>query len=78
MALTARVRTRDGWIMLQCVGQPLFKRWARLMGEDHWLQDPRFATDELRAENGEALSERTARWAAGLGTDEALAQLAQR
>ena len=70
------VRTRDGWIMLQCVGQPLFKRWARLMGEDHWLQDPRFATDELRAENGEALSERTARWAAGLGTDEALAQLA--
>ena len=31
------VQTRDGWIMLQCVGQPLYKRWARLMGEPHWL-----------------------------------------
>jgi len=71
------VRTRDGWIMVQCVGQALFKRWVRLMGEDHWLTDPRFATDESRAEHGEVLSERTARWAAPLTTNEALAQLAR-
>lgn len=70
------VRTRDGWIMLQCVGQPLFKRWVRLMGEEHWLSDPRFANDDLRAEHGELLSERTQRWAANLDTEEALAQLA--
>jgi crotonobetainyl-CoA:carnitine CoA-transferase CaiB-like acyl-CoA transferase len=71
------VRTRDGWVMVQCVGQPLFKRWVRLMGEDHWLTDPRFATDELRAEHGALLSERTARWAAPLTTSEALAELAR-
>ena len=70
------VRTRDGWIMLQCVGQPLYKRWARLMGEDRWLTDARFQTDESRAEHGEILSERTARWAAGRTTDEALTELA--
>jgi crotonobetainyl-CoA:carnitine CoA-transferase CaiB-like acyl-CoA transferase len=70
------VATLDGWIMLQCVGQPLYKRWARLMGEPHWLTDPRFATDESRADHGEILSERTARWAAERTTDDALAELA--
>jgi crotonobetainyl-CoA:carnitine CoA-transferase CaiB-like acyl-CoA transferase len=69
-------RTRDGWIMLQCVGQALDQRWARLMGEEHWLTDPRFRTDELRAEHGEILSERTARWAAERTTAQALEQLA--
>lgn len=71
------VKTRDGWIMLQCVGQPLYRRWAKLMGEEHWLTDPRFADDELRAQHGELLSERTARWAATLSSEEALAQLAK-
>jgi crotonobetainyl-CoA:carnitine CoA-transferase CaiB-like acyl-CoA transferase len=70
------VATRDGAIMLQCVGQPLYKRWARLMGEEHWLTDPRFLTDELRVQHGEMLSERTARWAATLTTGEALERLA--
>ncbi len=70
------VRTRDGWIMLQCVGQPLFRRWVRLMGEEHWLTDPRFLSDELRAANGELLSERTARWARDLTTEQALDLLA--
>jgi crotonobetainyl-CoA:carnitine CoA-transferase CaiB-like acyl-CoA transferase len=70
------VQTRDGWIMLQCVGQPLYRRWARLMGEEQWLADPRFRTDELRAEHGTILSERTARWAVERTTQEALAELA--
>lgn len=71
------VRTKDGWIMLQCVGQPLYRRWAKLMGEEHWLTDPRFADDELRAEHGALLSERTSRWAATLTTLEALEQLSK-
>ena len=70
------VRTRDGWIVLQCVGLPLFKRWARLMGESHWLSDPRFATDELRAQNGAVLTERSSQWAALRTTEEALRELA--
>jgi len=69
------VPTKDGWVMLQTVGFPLFERWAKLMGETEWLTDPRFATDALRAEHGVLLSERTARWAADYTTAEALALL---
>lgn len=69
------VRTKDGWILVQVIGMPLFKRWAKLMGEDHWLTDPRFKDDLARGDNGEILSERTARWAAERTSDEALAEL---
>lgn len=72
---TDTFRTRDGWIVTQVVGNPIFRRWTRLIGEDHWLEDPRFATDELRGENGAVLSERMAQWCAERTSDEALAQL---
>ncbi len=70
-------RTKDGYIQLQTVGNPLFERWAGLMGEPHWLQDPRFKTDDLRARNGEILSQRTHEWAANYTTAEALELLAK-
>lgn len=69
------VRTKDGWILVQVIGMPLFKRWARLMGEDHWLTDPRFKDDLSRGDHGEILSERTQRWAETRTTEEALAEL---
>ena len=69
------VQTKDGWIFVQVIGDPLFRRWARLMGEDNWLSDPRFSNDLKRGEHGEILSERTAAWAAELTTDEALRAL---
>ena len=71
------VRTRDGFIIIQVIGAPLFRRWARLIGEPHWLDDPRFATDALRSDNGAILSERTAAWAANFTTAEALDALAK-
>jgi len=70
------VRTRDGWILVQCVGNVLFKRWSRLMGEDHWLTDPRFKDDAARSAHGEVLSERTGLWAAERTTADALSELA--
>ena len=69
------VQTKDGWILVQVIGMPLFKRWAKLMGEDHWLTDPRFKDDLARGDNGKILSERTARWAAERTSAEALAEL---
>jgi crotonobetainyl-CoA:carnitine CoA-transferase CaiB-like acyl-CoA transferase len=68
-------RTRDGWILTQVIGQPLFKRWARLMGEEHWLTDPRFKDDISRGNNGAIVSERMARWCAERTTAEALETL---
>ncbi len=67
--------TKDGWILVQVLGQPLFERWTTLMGEDHWLKDPRFATDQLRGDNGAVISERMTAWVAGHTTEDALAIL---
>ncbi|MDF1685442.1 MAG: CoA transferase [Parvibaculaceae bacterium] len=72
------IETKDGWILVQCMGQPLFKRWARLMGEeDKWLADPRFSDDLSRGDNGTVLTERTQQWARDLTSQEALSALAQ-
>jgi crotonobetainyl-CoA:carnitine CoA-transferase CaiB-like acyl-CoA transferase len=70
-------RTRDGWILTQVIGQPLFKRWARLMGEEHWLTDERFKDDISRGNNGAIVSERMSRWCAKHTTAEALEILGQ-
>ena len=68
-------KTRDGWIITQVIGQPLYKRWAELMGEDTWLTDPRFQDDDARGDHGEILSERMAAWCAERSTEECLAAL---
>ena len=68
-------RCKDGWITILINGNPLFKRWARLVGEEAWVSDPRFASDEARGDNGEILSERTSRWCATRTVQEALDQL---
>jgi crotonobetainyl-CoA:carnitine CoA-transferase CaiB-like acyl-CoA transferase len=69
-------RTRDGWVLVMVIGEPLFKRWARLMGEeDQWLSDPRFKDDISRGDHGELISERMARWCETRTTEECLAAL---
>ena len=42
----------------------MFERWVELMGEPHWLEDPRFKDDISRGNNGEVISERLAAWCA--------------
>jgi len=68
-------KTRDGWVLVQSVGGPLFKRWADLMGEDHWLKDPRFKDDISRGDHGEIISERLAKWCAERSSEEVLAAM---
>lgn len=70
-------KTRDGWVLVQSVGGPLFKRWADLMGEEHWLDDPRFRDDISRGDNGEIISERLAMWCAERSTREVLDAMEQ-
>jgi crotonobetainyl-CoA:carnitine CoA-transferase CaiB-like acyl-CoA transferase len=70
-------RTRDGWIAVHVVGQPLFRRWARLMRDEaRWLDDPRFVDDISRGLNGAVLSQRMSDWCADKTRDEALDALA--
>ena len=66
-------RTRDGWLLVQVVGRPLFERCARLIGAPEWLDDPRFATDLSRGEHGAIVSARVGAWCALRSTHEALA-----
>ncbi|MGH7308889.1 MAG: CaiB/BaiF CoA transferase family protein [Candidatus Rokuibacteriota bacterium] len=68
-------RTRDGWIIAYAIGGPMFKRWATLMGEDHWLTDPRFRDDQARGDHGAIISRRMSEWTAARSTADALAEL---
>lgn len=68
-------KTKDGWVLVQSVGGTLFKRWADLMGEEHWLEDPRFKDDISRGDNGELISERLAAWCLERTSEEVLSQM---
>jgi crotonobetainyl-CoA:carnitine CoA-transferase CaiB-like acyl-CoA transferase len=71
-------KTRDGWIYSMCIGNPLFKRWARMMGDEKkWTEDPRFKDDLARGDNGVVLSAAMQEWCLKLTTEEALAELAK-
>ena len=68
-------RTRDGSIIIMAVGETIYKRWAKLMGEEVWLTDPRFATDRDRGNNWQPITERMAAWCAQRTTGEAIRDL---
>jgi len=70
-------QTKDGFIITHVVGNPLFKRWANLMGEPEWLEDDRFSSDDGRGDNGEILSKRMAAWCAERTREEALDALGE-
>lgn len=55
-------RATDGWILMQVVGGSMFKRWARLVGKEEWISDPRFADDGSRGAHGALLSDCMAAW----------------
>jgi crotonobetainyl-CoA:carnitine CoA-transferase CaiB-like acyl-CoA transferase len=68
-------RTNDGWIVVTVIGQPMFRRWCRMIGDEHWLQDPRFGDDQSRADHGDGISARMIEWCAARNCAEALAEL---
>ncbi len=70
-------RVTDGWIIVQVIGQPLFKRWVRLVDRPELLDDPRFSTDIARGDNGAFLSTQMAEWCRTRSREEALRELEQ-
>jgi crotonobetainyl-CoA:carnitine CoA-transferase CaiB-like acyl-CoA transferase len=68
-------KLEDGWILVQVAGQAMFKRWCRLVGEEAWFTDARFANDELRAANGDVLNDRTQLWCEGRSVAQAMQAL---
>jgi crotonobetainyl-CoA:carnitine CoA-transferase CaiB-like acyl-CoA transferase len=55
-------QVKDGWVLLQIAGQPMFKRWCRLVGRDDLFDDPRFADDDTRWANGDVLNDLMQQW----------------
>ncbi len=68
-------QTKDGWILVQVVGNPLYERWARLMGENLWLVDSKYATDESRGIHAQDISTRMQEWTGSRTTTEAVKAL---
>ncbi|HET9837695.1 MAG TPA: CoA transferase [Candidatus Angelobacter sp.] len=68
-------RTQDGWIVVSAVGNEMFARWARLVGHEEFIADPRFADDQLRAENRGPITLAMEVWLASRTTEQATAEL---
>jgi crotonobetainyl-CoA:carnitine CoA-transferase CaiB-like acyl-CoA transferase len=68
-------RCADGWIVATVIGPAMFRRWCRMIGEEHWLADPRFRDDQSRADHGEIISARMSEWCAERSCTAALAAL---
>lgn len=68
--------TRDGHVLTHVVGNGLFRRWAKLMGDaPRWLDDPRFQSDTSRGEHSDAILARMREWCAARTTTQALQEL---
>src|SRR5581483_1904377 len=57
------IQTKDGWVYMVALGEPMYVRFMKMIGREELIGDPRFANDELRAENGAQLSEIVTQWA---------------
>lgn len=68
--------TRDGHVLTHVVGNGLFRRWAKLMGDaPRWISDPRFSSDQSRGDHGEPILARMREWCAERTSAEAICEL---
>ncbi len=68
-------QTKDGWIFVQVMGNPMFKRWARVVGRPDLIDDPRCADDITRANNYPLITEAMNAWTSQRTTVDAIKQL---
>ena len=68
--------TLDGHVLTHVVGNGLFRRWARLMGdEQRWTGDPLYGSDASRGDHSEAILARMRDWCAARTTADAIREL---
>lgn len=68
-------KTTDGWITVQVIGRDMFRRWTDLIGRPELVDEPRFADDIKRGENGEELSALMQSWCDNRSSGECLSAL---
>ena len=75
-APSAVFATRDGHVLTHVVGNGLFRRWAKLMGDEaRWTGDARYRDDGSRGDDSGEILERMCGWCAARSTLEALQEL---
>jgi crotonobetainyl-CoA:carnitine CoA-transferase CaiB-like acyl-CoA transferase len=65
----------DGWIIVPTIGDAMFRRWARLVGREDLLADPRLADDVSRSKNASVIHEVMAAWCGARTRAGAIAEL---
>jgi len=70
------IPTQDGKVVVQVVGNAMFARLARVIDRPDLVDEPRFASDALRGDNGLEMSAILTGWAEKLSTREVLDKLA--
>jgi crotonobetainyl-CoA:carnitine CoA-transferase CaiB-like acyl-CoA transferase len=68
--------TRDGWVMIQVIGDEMFARFCRTIGRADLVGHVDYASDLARGENGRALSAIVAEWCGARTSGEVLKLLA--
>ena len=68
-------RTLDGWIVVAVIGNEMFARWARLVGCEELIKDPRFSDDISRANHSDVITDAMNAWLAKRTTQQAIADL---
>ena len=52
-----RMQTRDGYLMVSAAGDAIWARCAKALGHPEWCEDRRFATNQARMQNRDALED---------------------
>ena len=68
-------RVKDGWVLLSVIGEPMFRRWARVVGREDLIDDPRCQDDLTRADNHALITEVMNAWCRQRTRDETIAAL---
>jgi len=68
-------RTSDGWIIVPTIGGPMFRRWARLIGREDLIDDPRCKDDTSRGNNSQLINAAMSAWCARRTREQAIAEL---
>jgi CoA:oxalate CoA-transferase len=67
--------TKDGWVMLNVVGNSLWRRFCKVLGREEWIEDTRFKDNMARYQNRHLISPAVGAWLAERTTKEVMETL---
>lgn len=65
-------KVKDGWVMINGIGNDIWQRLAKLLGHQEWLSDERFQDDNSRYHHRDVICPVVAKWMAQYSVSEAI------